>query len=54
MWVKLTQRNEAEQESKQQQEEEEETQQPLPPGAARVGAAAETSCAKGAAVPVDL
>lgn len=52
--MKLTQRDEAEQESKQQQEEEEEAQQPLPPGAARVGAAAESSSAKGAAVPVDL
>lgn len=54
VWVKLTQRDEAEQESEQQQEEEEETQQPLPPGAAGVGAAAESSSAKGAAVPVDL
>lgn len=54
MWAKLTQRDEAKQKSEQEQEEEEETQQPLPPGAARVGAAAESSSAKRAAVPVDL
>lgn len=54
VWAKLTQRDEAKQKSEQEQEEEEETQQPLPPGAARVGAAAESSSAKRAAVPVDL
>lgn len=52
--ARLTQSDEPKQESQQEQQEEEEAQQPLPPGAAGVGAAAQSPASEDAAVPVDL